>query len=154
MKKISSGLLLYRQSTKGIEVFLVHPGGPYFRDKDNGYWSIPKGLVDKEENFLEAAYRELQEETGISIQGEPISLGSVERSDKIIYAFALEYKEKNLPKIHSNLFQIEWPPNSGKLASFPEVDKGEFFPIDKAYEKIQEAQRPFLDRLKEFLGSR
>jgi len=149
MKRISAGILLYRQGKEGLEVFLVHPGGPYFQNKDEGYWSIPKGLMDKGEDFLEAAQRELQEETGILVQGRAIPLGSVERSDKIIYAFALAYGEKNLPRLKSNLFEIEWPTGSGRRARFPEVDKGEFFPIDKAYKKLQEAQRPFLDRLKE-----
>lgn len=144
--KISAGILPFKIYDNHIKVFLVHMGGPFWKNKDLGAWSIPKGELKSGENLLEAAIREFFEETGKKIDGDFIDLGETKTSNKIIHIFAIK---KDLDtNIKSNLFELEWPPKSGRIEKFPEVDKAEWFDIDEAYEKIVKSQRVFLDRLK------
>ena len=152
MRKISSGILLY-QTKPQLAVFLVHPGGPFWKNKDAGAWTIPKGEVEDGLSLEENAIKELKEETGIEISGDLLNLGDIQqKAGKIIYCFAIEYPQP-LPHITSNTFEMEWPPKSGKLQSFPEIDQGKFFTLDEAGEKINPAQTTFLDRLKNHLES-
>src|SRR5215218_9631405 len=124
MPETSAGLLMYRRRPDGVEVFLVHPGGPFWAKKDAGAWSIPKGEFDSaSENPLDAAWREFEEETGVVPTGEFLELGSVrQRSGKIVSAWAFE-GDCDASAIRSNTFTIDWPPRSGKQQSFPEVDR-------------------------------
>lgn len=147
MSKKSAGILLYRMINKTLEVLLVHPGGPFFAKKDLGSWSIPKGEYLEEEDPLEAAKREFLEETGFALHGEYTALAPVkQKSGKVVYAWAIEgnIDEK---KIKSNLFQIEWPPKSGKLKEYPEIDRAEWFDISSAKQKINPAQVELLFEL-------
>jgi predicted NUDIX family NTP pyrophosphohydrolase len=149
---ISAGLLMYKFVGEELKVFLVHPGGPFFKNKDDGYWSIPKGLVEKEEELLNTAIREFKEETGIEPIGEFDSLGWVkQKSGKTVHAWAFEYYGDNDIKILSNEFELEWPPNSGRKQFIPEIDDGRFFSINEARLKISGAQAEFLDVLQKKL---
>ncbi len=152
--KLSAGLLMYRRAAEGIQVFLVHPGGPFFAKKDKGFWGIPKGLVADHEPEVDAAVREFVEETAISVdpaRTEFIHLGAVrQKSGKQVYAWAFE-GDVDPAALVSNTFEMEWPPRTGRKQTFPEVDRGEWFEIDDARAKINEAQRAFLDRLLEAL---
>jgi predicted NUDIX family NTP pyrophosphohydrolase len=146
MVKKSAGILLYRFRDSTLQVFLVHPGGPFWAKKDNGAWSIPKGEFTNEDP-LEAAKREFKEETGKDITAELFPLTPLkQKSGKVIHAFAgnqdLDEKE-----IASNAFSIEWPPRSGKMVEFPEIDKGEWFTVTTAKEKLSGSQGGFLDEL-------
>ena len=151
--KISAGLLLFRRRGAGVEVLLAHPGGPFFAGKDAGAWSIPKGELEAGEDPLAAARREFAEEIGV----EPVepfeALGSVvQRSGKTVHAWAFE---GDLPAEHvlaSNSFTLEWPPRSGRVEQFPEIDRAEFFDLDAARAKINPAQVALLDRLVARLG--
>ena len=146
--KISTGLLMFRRRRAMIEVFLAHPGGPFFQAKDEGVWGIPKGLVETGEEYLDSARREFQEETGITPQGPYIDLGQVQQnSGKIVYAWGFEGDCDSSRPIVCNHFQLEWPPKSGKMQSFPEIDRAQFFTPDAAAAKMMEAQKVFLDRL-------
>lgn len=150
MNKQSAGILLYRKTGKEIEIFLVHPGGPFFKNKDAGVWSIPKGEFMVGEEPLAAAKREFQEETGHSINGNFVELAPVIlKSGKKVYAWAIE-GDIDFEEIKSNLFEMEWPPKSGKMQSFPEIDRGEWFTADVATLKINTAQagliKSFLSR--------
>lgn len=146
MPKQSAGILLYRQSPK-LEVFLLHPGGPFFKNKDAGHWSIPKGEYPADEDALTAAKREFFEETGREVAGDFINLGSVQlKSGKVIQAFAIE-GDIDHEVIESNLFEIEWPPRSGKMKSFPEIDRAGWFTPDEAKIKLNPAQAKFVDEL-------
>ncbi len=148
----SAGLLMYNNSNGELKIFLVHPGGPFFTKKDDGYWGIPKGLVEKDEDYLQAAKREFEEETGIKPVGEFISLGTTtQTNNKIVHAWAFESESSEQIEITCNTFEMEWPPNSGKKQQFPEVDKGEFFNINDARKKTYSAQHVFIDRLLELL---
>jgi len=153
-KAISAGLLLFDSSGE-LRVLLAHPGGPYFAIKDEGSWSIPKGLVGDDEDFLTAAQREFAEETGyesLDEQTEFFELGSVKlKSGKEVHgwAFAGQWQDGRVPD--SNTFEIEWPPRSGKKQSFPEIDRAEMFSVENARLKINERQAVFLDRLVELL---
>lgn len=147
--KYSAGLLMYRRIGDSVEVFLVHPGGPFFKKKEEGYWSIPKGLVDEDEADLDAARREFEEETSIPvIAGQAfLDLGEIrQKGGKRVRAWAFE-GEADVEKIRSNSFEMEWPPRSGRRQSFPEIDRGAWFDIKTARTMIIEAQRSFLDRL-------
>lgn len=138
---------MYRSQNARIEVLLVHPGGPFWRDKDLGSWSIPKGLVEPGEDPLEAAKREFTEETGFAAEGMFIPLSPVKvRSGKSIRAWAVE-GNCNPDHFRSNTFVIEWPAHSGKTREFPEVDKAGWFSVDEAREKINTGQKPILDEL-------
>lgn len=150
--KLSAGLLMYR-GFPALEVFLVHPGGPFFAKKDLGSWSIPKGLVEVGEEPRLAAIREFTEEVGLPVTGELLELGRiVQKGGKQVeaWAFAGDAPEGYLPP--SNSFEIEWPPRSGRKRSFPEVDRAEFFSLEMARTKLLAAQVPFLDRLREKLS--
>jgi len=149
MTATSAGLLLYRRSAAGLEVFLVHPGGPFFARRDDGWWTVPKGLVGAGEDPLDAARREFAEETSFVPPQETdyLDLGTVkQRAGKVVRAWAVEGDcEPEL--LRSNTFELEWPPRSGKKRAFPEIDRGAFFTLDAARRKILPAQTPFLDRL-------
>jgi len=146
-KKTSAGILLYRIVENNLEVFLVHPGGPFWAKKDEGAWSIPKGLFEEGEDPLEAAKREFKEETGFSILGEFMALTPLKQpSGKVVYAWAVE-GDIDAASIKSNTFMMEWPPKSGKEQEFPEVDKGGWFDILQAKEKLLKGQHGFLDEL-------
>ena len=147
MTKQSAGLLLYRQSERGTEVFLVHPGGPFWAKKDLGAWSIPKGEYAEDEAALAGARREFQEETGFAIEGDLLELGTVRQTGgKLVSAWALE-GDCDPAMLTSNLFEMEWPPRSGRMMEFPEVDRGAWFNLPEARERILASQQPFLDRL-------
>ena len=147
MGEQSAGILAYRRTGTGIEVLLVHPGGPFWATKDAGAWSIPKGLFQPDEDPLEAARREFTEETGVALEGEFLPLGSARQpSGKTIHAWATE-ADIDVSKLVSNTFEMEWPPRSGKRQEFPEVDKGGWFPLAIANEKILKGQKELLDRL-------
>ena len=150
MKK-SAGILLYRFYKGDIQVFLVHPGGPFFKNKDLGSWTIPKGEIEENENLLVAATREFHEETGILLTGSFIELKPVKlKSGKLVYAWALE-GDLDEKKVRCNTFTMEWPPKSGKFAEFPEIDKGEWFHTTKAFEKIIPAQLSLIEQLLELV---
>lgn len=152
MKKQSAGILLYRFRGKTAEVLLVHPGGPFWKNKDAGAWSIPKGEYDETEDPLLAAIREFEEETGQPVQGSFVPLTPVkQKSGKWVHAWVLEgdFDEKEL---HSNFFEVEWPPRSGKQQSFPEIDKAAWFSLQEAKEKINPGQAGLLNELEELLG--
>lgn len=152
MTKQSAGILVYRKMVTGGEVFLVHPGGPFWKNKDEGAWSIPKGEFDDSENPMDAAKREFLEETGISLSGDFIELKPVKlKSGKKVFAWAVE-KNIDAGNIASNTFEMEWPPRSGKFQSFPEVDKGEWFSFEKARKKINVMQVALLDQLEKTLA--
>jgi predicted NUDIX family NTP pyrophosphohydrolase len=154
VRQISAGILLYRYQGNGVEVLLVHLGGPYWLHKDLAAWSIPKGLCEADENLLQAARREFEEETGFAVDGDFIYLGELKQSTgKIVHAWALE-GELDADKIRSNTFSMEWPRNSGRIQEFPEVDKGAWFDLKTARRKIIKGQIPFLDRLVAILNSR
>jgi len=150
--RTSAGLLMYRRRPAGVEVFLVHPGGPFWARKDAGAWSIPKGEYVADEDPLAAARREFAEETGIIPQGELVELGAVKQAGgKVVTAWALE-GDCDAAAIRSNTFSIEWPPRSGRQREFPEVDRAGWFDLDAAAEKILKGQLPFLHRLAERLS--
>jgi len=152
MAKKSAGLLMYTRLNSELKIFLVHPGGPFFVKKDNNSWSIPKGIIEDDEDKLETAKREFKEETGLKPSGNYIPLGEVTlKSGKIIYAWAFEGKEDQNFSYKSNLFEMEWPPNSGKKQKFPEADKFGFFTVEEAKRKINAAQIPLIDKLVEYL---
>jgi len=150
--KISAGVLLYRRRPVGVEVMLVHPGGPFWAKKDAGAWSIPKGLVNEGEHLLAAAKREFLEETGTAIEGECLDLGQHKQpGGKIIIAFAQE-RDFDPSSLESNVFSLEWPPHSGRTAEFPEVDRAAWYSLAEAMEKATKGQRPIIAALAEKLG--
>lgn len=152
MKKRSAGILVYRWRDEP-ELFLVHPGGPFWKNKDDGAWSIPKGEIGPDENPLRAALREFQEEIGQTIDGDFTPLDPVTISGgKVIEAWAVEH-DLDASTIISNSFEIEWPPRSGKRQSFPEVDRAAWFPSPLALRKITPGQVPLLVQLLEKLGA-
>ncbi|MBI4325456.1 MAG: NUDIX domain-containing protein [Chloroflexi bacterium] len=146
--RISAGLLMYRIGDEWLEVFLAHPGGPFFRHKDEGHWSIPKGEVEPGEELLAAALREFKEEVGLHPPGPFLELGSIkQKGGKIVYAWAFCGDWDPTHAHVCNQFTMEWPPLSGKLQSFPEIDRVGFFSLPEAREKLKASQHPFLDRL-------
>ena len=152
MPKKSAGLLLYKLSNAEAEVFLVHPGGPFWAKKDKGAWSIPKGGAEPDEDPFAAALREFQEETGQAIAGDFRPLPECRQSSgKIVQAWAVE-GEIDAGAVTSNAFEMEWPPRSGQMQSFPEVDRGAWFTLSEARERINPGQVPLLDALKNLLG--
>jgi len=145
MPQTSAGILLYRRRPRGVEVFLVHPGGPYWARKDDGAWSLPKGLVDPEEDGLGAARREFKEETGFDIDGAFAELGTFKLlGGKRLQVWSQE-GDCDPAKLKSNDFEMEWPPKSGRLQSFPEVDRGAWFDHATALVKATKGQKPVLE---------
>ena len=147
MPKRSAGLLLYRRGPSGVEVLLVHPGGPFWARKDAGAWSIPKGECGEAEDPLEAARREVAEELGAAPDGHPVALDPVRQAGgKLVLAWALE-TDFDVTTLRSNTFSLEWPPRSGRQQSFPEVDRAAWFGLAEARSKLLAGQLPLLDQL-------
>ena len=147
--KRSAGILMVRETRGHLEFFLVHPGGPFWKNKDDGAWTIPKGLVNPGEDPLAAARREFEEETGFAVDGDFVPLGSFRQpGGKHVEAFAVA-GDCDPAKLKSNDFEMEWPPRSGKLARFPEVDRGAWFSEGEARVKLLIGQQPILDRFLE-----
>lgn len=150
-KKLSAGVLLYRVRRGEVEVFLVHPGGPYWARKDDGAWSIPKGEYDEGDDTFATAKREFCEETGSEVAGLFRALSPLTQpSGKVVSAWAVE-GDLDAATVKSNTFSLEWPPHSGKRQEFPEVDRGEWFDMLTAQTKLQSGQRGFLDQLQQLL---
>ena len=144
---VSAGLVLFRRRAHGLEVLLAHPGGPFWRDRDAGSWTIPKGIVDEGEDLLDAARREFQEETGISPSGPFIPLGSIrQKAGKVVHAWAWE-GDADASAIVSNTARVEWPPGSGRWLTYPEVDRCAWCDPDSARRRINAAQAELIDRL-------
>lgn len=137
---------MYRRSGAELEVFLVHPGGPFWKNKDDGSWDIPKGQIKDGEELLDAAKREFNEETGFEPVGDLLELGSVERPGGLVYTWAFE-GDADPKELKSNTTFITWPPKSGQRLEIPEVDRGDFFPLEVARQKILKYELPLLDAL-------
>lgn len=151
--KQSAGILLYRIINEEIQFFLIHPGGPFWKNKDQGAWSIPKGEFNFGEDPKQAAIREFEEETGLHIEGELIELPPVkQKSGKVVFAWGLNL-DPDLSKLKSNTFPMEWPPKSGKFIDVPEADKWEWFTENQAKEKIISAQLLLIENLLVLLNS-
>lgn len=149
----SAGVLVFRRREGALEVLLVHPGGPFWKHKDAGAWTIPKGLVEPGEDPRACALRELREETGLDYAGELVELGAItQKGGKRVTAWAAAW-EFDPASLVSSTFEMEWPPKSGKRATFSEVDRAEWFSVDHAREKINPAQAPLLDTLAVLLDS-
>lgn len=150
--KLSAGVLLYRLRSGEPQVFLVHPGGPFWEKKDEGVWSIPKGVYEEGDDPLTTAKREFQEETGSQVSGEFRALTSLTQpSGKVVSAWAIE-GDLDAATVKSNTFSLEWPPHSGTMREFPEVDRGGWFDLPTARMKLQSGQRGFLDQLQQLLN--
>ena len=152
--RTSAGILLFRRAAHGapppagLEVFLVHPGGPFFAGRDEGTWTIPKGLIEPGEEPLQAAVREFAEEVGFRPEGPFLPLGQVrQRGGKVVQAWALETRADHEFELRSNTFRQEWPPRSGRFQDFPEVDRGAFLGLEEARRRLNPAQAALLDRL-------
>ena len=153
MKKQSAGLLLYRSQKDSFEILLVHPGGPFWKNRDNGAWSIPKGEYADDEDPLDAAIRETEEEIGKRVDGQFFELSPVKlKSGKVIHAWAVN-AEYDPDTLHSNFFQMEWPPGSGRNQSFPEVDRAAWFSFEDAKKKINSGQIPLIVQLENMAPS-
>lgn len=153
MGKRSAGLLMYRHREGRLEVFLVHPGGPFWNRKDLGAWTIPKGEYAPEEDALTAAKREFQEETGLTPSDDLIELSPItQRSGKVVRVWAFE-GDADPDSITSNTFELEWPPASGRYQSFPEVDRAAWFDLEEAERRIVPAQVPLLLEVQQRLGA-
>jgi predicted NUDIX family NTP pyrophosphohydrolase len=151
MPKNSAGLLMYRRRGQSLEVLLVHPGGPFWKNKDAGAWTIPKGELQVHEEPLAAAQREFREELGFEVRGPFRPLTPIRQTGgKIVQAWAFE-GDCEPSQIRCNTFSIEWPPRSGKFCEFPEIDRAEFFSLAAAEEKINPAQVPLLHELRDLL---
>ncbi len=149
----SAGLLLYRRPSGTLELFLAHPGGPFWHNRDAGAWTIPKGLAEQGEDLLAAACREFEEETGVHPAGPFLALGSIrQKAGKVVHAWAWE-GDADASRITSNTMRTEWPRGSGRLITFPEVDRCAWFDPDTARAKINPAQAEFIDRLELALSS-
>ena len=141
MPKTSAGILFFKLDNNILEVLLVHPGGPFWKNKDSGAWSIPKGEIEHNEELLQAAVRETWEEIGVKAVGTFLELKpQIQKSGKVVHAWAVQQAIK-VSQIKSNTFEIEWPPKSGRLKSFPEIDKAAWFTISEAKEKILERRK-------------
>jgi predicted NUDIX family NTP pyrophosphohydrolase len=144
MPQVSAGVLAWRRGEGGPEFLLVHPGGPYWRGKDEAAWSIPKGLVEQGEAGWTAAAREFEEELGQPISGDPVPLAPCRASGKVVQAWLVE-ADLDLTDLKSNLFEIEWPPRSGRTQAFPEVDQAAYFDGPAALWKVHKGQRPIVE---------
>jgi predicted NUDIX family NTP pyrophosphohydrolase len=152
-RKLSAGILLYRRRAGTLEVFLVHPGGPFWTRKDDGAWSVPKGEYRADEEPLDAARREFREETGFPADGRFMALPAVvQPSGKRVLVWALE-GDLEPEQLRSNSFEMEWPPHSGQRQQFPEVDRGAWFTLEAARRKLQAAQAPLLEALARVLAA-
>ena len=152
-ERVSAGLLMYREGERGLEIFLAHPGGPFFANRDENVWSIPKGVPEEDEELMQAAEREFFEEVGLKPNGPYIDLGSIkQKGGKVVHAwaFAGEWIEGTVNRC--NTFKIEWPPNSGKMCEFKEIDKVGFFTLEEARSKLKDTQWPLVERLVQALG--
>jgi predicted NUDIX family NTP pyrophosphohydrolase len=146
--RVSAGVLMFRRKNDSLEFLLVHPGGPFWKNKDDGAWTIPKGEATPDEDLLTRAQIEFEEEIGTKPSGNWIPLGSIkQKGGKTVHGWAIEGDLPDSFKLRSNTFQIEWPPRSGKLTEFPEIDRAEFFAQEIAGRKINPAQVDFLERL-------
>ena len=153
MNKKSAGILAYRKGVSGLEVFLMHPGGPYWKNKDLGAWSIPKGEIADNEDEEEAAKREFEEETGMKISTNLVPLKPIrQKNGKTVVAWAVN-QDIDPSKIVSNLFEVEWPPKSGRHQQFPEMDRAEWFPVSVAKEKVLAGQAVLIEELEEILSA-
>ncbi|HSF70257.1 MAG TPA: NUDIX domain-containing protein [Nitrospira sp.] len=151
-RKLSAGIILYRRRETGLEVLIVHPGGPFWAKKDEGAWSIPKGEYVEGEDPLSVAKREFYEETGSALTGPCLELSPAKQpSGKIIRAWAVE-GDLDATAIRSNSFSLEWPPRSGRVQSFPEVDRACWYALEQAKVKLLPVQRAFLEELRQRVG--
>ena len=148
--RISAGIVLWRHGAQGIEVLLAHMGGPFWANKDHGHWTVPKGEIEPGEEFEAVARREFQEETAHPLPDAPlVALGQIrQKSGKVVYAWGVE-GDLDPARAVSNRYEMEWPPGSGRIESFPEIDRVEWFDLDEARRRLKAAQVPFLDRLAE-----
>jgi len=154
MTRRSAGLLMYRTSQGTLEVLLAHPGGPYFANKDDGAWTIPKGEPETDEDLLVTAQREFEEETGVQPAGTYVALKPVkQKGGKIVHAWAFE-GDCDPGALHSNTFAMEWPPKSGRRQAFPEIDRAEFFDLETARRKIKLGQEGLLDELESLVSKK
>ena len=154
MPRQSAGLLLFRNTSGALEVLLVHPGGPFWSRKDDGAWTIPKGEFSPAEPPLQAALREFEEETGAAVTGPFLELQPRRQAGgKTIYAWAVR-GDFDPTGLKSNTFTVEWPPRSGRVQTFPEIDRAAWFSLEQARLKILKGQAPFLDELESVLGAR
>ena len=152
MGKESAGLVVYRKKEGRLEFLLVHPGGPFWRNKDEGAWTIPKGELGEGEDPLTAAKREFEEELGIIVEGPFVELTPVkQKGGKLVRAWSAE-KDCDVSQVSSNTFEMEWPPKSGRMSTFPEVDKADFFVMNEARRKVNPAQIPLLQQTAEIAG--
>ena len=148
MAKRSAGIVVFKRKDARLEVLLVHPGGPLWKNKDAGAWSIPKGEPEEGEELLSTAQRELREEIGLEAKEDLKDLGSIQqKGGKTVHAWAFEVDADMVVAQVSNSFELEWPPRSGKRQTFPEIDRAEFFSLEEAAIRINQAQRAFLERL-------
>jgi predicted NUDIX family NTP pyrophosphohydrolase len=148
----SAGILVFRRRLHAVEVFLVHPGGPFWAKKDDHAWSLPKGIYDDAEEPLVAAKREFEEETGITVDGRFLPLGEFKQpGGKLVTAYAVE-SDIDETQVKSNRFEMEWPPKSGRRQSFPEVDRAQWFDVETAAHKVHKGQIPILQALVKQLG--
>lgn len=151
--KRSAGILFFRRSAQGVEVLLIHPGGPYWSNKDVGSWQIPKGLIGPGESAVDAARRETEEELGIRLDGAPVPLATIRQAGgKVVEAFALE-QDIDPDTIRSNTFELEWPPRSGRLVAFPEVDAARWLTLQEAETVVLKSQLPLVAALRSLLAA-
>ncbi len=151
--RTSAGLLMYRFVDGDPQIFLAHPGGPLFRNKDDGHWTIPKGELPEGESLMDAAIREFEEETGIKPCGPYVELGSIkQKGGKVVHAWAFEGTHDASKPIRSNLFELEWPLKSGRIQSYPEVDRAQFFSLSEGKKKLKDTQWPLVERLLKHLS--
>lgn len=152
--RVSAGLLMYRVRDGELEVFIARPGGPWFPNRDHDFWTIPKGEVETGESLLDAAIREFQEEVGIVPLAPYLELGSIrQKGGKTVHAWAFAGEWDGQP-IHSNMIEIEWPPGSGVLSPWPEIESASFFSLDSARQRMKVSQQPLLERLASALQSK
>lgn len=150
--KHSAGLLIYREKAGAVQVFLVHPGGPFWAKKDIASWSIPKGEFEEGEDPLQAALREFVEETGLQVPaGDPLPLGPLQTGRKVVHTWYLQ-GDLDAATVSGNMFEMEWPPRSGKMQKFPEVDRAAWYGLAEARLKLHKGQVPIVDKLEHALG--